>query len=99
MPDRNTIADRQRNAWVRVQHAGVLDIASLADLQPVIIAAQYTVEPHTATVAKSHAADDGCILGNKVTAAFQNRLAVTQRNIRCAPLLDLSLVLRDRPLR
>jgi hypothetical protein len=57
-------AQRQRRAHVGVQHAAVLDVAALADGDPLVVAAQHGAVPDVGAGAELDAADDGRRFGH-----------------------------------
>jgi hypothetical protein len=47
VPDHAALADSERKAWIGVQNATVLDIASLLDVDQFVVAAQHRAKPDT----------------------------------------------------
>ncbi|MOA23239.1 hypothetical protein D3C78_1438470 [compost metagenome] len=55
--DGDALADGQRPAHVGVQHAAVLHVAVLADVDQLVVAAQHGAKPHTGAGLQTHLAD------------------------------------------
>jgi hypothetical protein len=68
----------QWNAGVCVKHGGVLDIAIFADNDPFVIAAENGIKPDACIGFESDSACDGCVVGNKMTIAFQHRNTILE---------------------
>src|SRR6266498_404894 len=59
MPNGHVCADVQREARVCVKHGVVLDIATVADLDPIVVAANDRAGPHTDMFAQNNFTDYG----------------------------------------
>src|SRR5210317_1773547 len=79
VPDRHALAHDEFDAFICVQDGTVLNVAALADDEPVVVATQHTIEPDTCLVPQAHAANDRCVVGNEMTRPLEFRGAVTER--------------------
>src|SRR5262249_23573873 len=66
--DDAVIADRQREAGIGVQRRIVLDLRALAELDPLVVAAQHRAEPDAGIALEAHAADHARALRDPVAA-------------------------------
>jgi len=78
------VSDDELNARVGMQHAAVLDVAAFSDGEPVIVSAQYAIEPDAGFVLQADAANDGRIVCHEMTGALKFRGAVTECVDHCA---------------
>ena len=59
MTDGHSAADRQRESRISMQHAALLYVAVIADLDRLIVAAQRYIRPDADARSENHGADDG----------------------------------------
>jgi hypothetical protein len=64
----HVLLEHQRHAGIGVQHGVVLDVHVLAQVDPVVVAADGDVPPHARVAPEAHGADDGGVGGHEIFA-------------------------------
>src|SRR5262249_34461182 len=60
------VADADREAWIGMERRVVLDLRALAELDPIVVAAQDRAEPDAGIGLEAHPADHGRGVGHPI---------------------------------